>query len=121
MINKDGSSQQIKAVTSKYQYLFHGNHYFYRNFEHKSINCGENIGNNELKNGIDYKYPKKNPPRNTKKEAQKYSNQNYNSFSPLMDNDVDCFKFHNLGHKAYQCTNRLELFEESRDVQPLSQ
>ena len=54
--------------------------------------------------------------KNTNRATQESANQDYNSFAPIMDNEMECFKCHNLGHKAYKCKSMLEYFEDSINV-----
>jgi hypothetical protein len=38
-----------------------------------------------------------------KQTVNKVKSRNYNSFSPLQERDLECFRCHNYGHKASSC------------------
>jgi hypothetical protein len=61
-----------------------------------------------LRNKDAYKNPKNNFLSNKNKTSQGFANRNYNSFSPLMNFNIECYKCNNFGHKAHECRSRLE-------------
>jgi hypothetical protein len=61
------------------------------NFGHKSINCRAYRKKNlKVKNYI----------LKDKQASNRVKSRNYNSFEPLQEGDLQCFRFHNHGHKA---------------------
>ena len=56
-----------------------------------------------MRNINDYEYPKDHHANDI--STQGISNKNYNPFSPLMDQNIVCYKCNNIGHKAQNCRN----------------
>ena len=59
-----------------------------------------------MRNINDYGYPNDNHAND--RSAQGIANKNYNPFSPLMDQNIVCYKCNNIGHKAQNCRNMEE-------------
>ena len=97
-----------RPPTIRYQNMFLGYCFFCRNFGHKAINYRENAINNYLRNRDGYKTSKNDFMSNKNKTSQRFANKNYNSFAPLMNFNVECYKCNNFGHKAHECKSRLE-------------
>jgi hypothetical protein len=92
-----------KNSPKRYQHLFLGYCFSCNNFGHKALHCrtyGKKNHKNVLKDMI---------IRTTRIIIIK-ENRNYNSFSPLQDYNVECWKCNNYGHKASEC--RLKKFHE---------
>jgi hypothetical protein len=64
-------------------------------FGHKAINCRINERNTYARNmnGVNRRYGNNHG----------FVNRSYNSFSPLMDKNIACYKCNYLGHKARDC------------------
>ena len=77
-----------------YPYIFHGYCFACSNFGHKAMMC-KAYGRNPYRNNM-FHY------RNNQTET-KNMGRNYNSFSPLQDSSIKCYKCHNFGHKASNC------------------
>jgi hypothetical protein len=84
----------------KYENIFLGNFYTRINFGHKAIHYKSNARNNYVRNTNDYGYPRNNHVKSRYGNAYGYANINYNPFDPLMDQNIICYKCHNIGHKA---------------------
>lgn len=56
-----------------------------------------------MRNINEYGYAKDNHAND--RPAQGISNKNYNSFIPLMDQNIVCYKCNNIGHKARNFRN----------------
>jgi hypothetical protein len=86
------TTSQRRSLTLRYQNLFLGHCYTCKNFGHKETNCRINERNNyEIKmNGVNRIYGNNHG----------FVNIIYNSFSPLMDKNILCYKCNYLGHKA---------------------
>jgi hypothetical protein len=84
------------------QYIFLGYCYSCKNFGHKAIHC---------------KAYRKYNPRNVQRYENNKDNaerRNYNSFSPLQDYNVECYKCNNYGHKASEC--RLSKYDKRINI-----
>jgi hypothetical protein len=68
---------------------------YLQNFGHKAINCRINERNTYARNmnGVNRSYGNNHG----------FVNRSYNSFSPLMDKNIACYKCNYLGHKARDC------------------
>jgi hypothetical protein len=81
-----------KISYSQVSKFFLGNFYTCGNFGHKAINCRIT--------------ERKNYERNMNDANSRYGNvfgfvkKHYNPFEPLMDQNVVCYKYNNLGRKA---------------------
>jgi hypothetical protein len=90
--------------TTRYANLFHGYCFSCHNFGHKAINYRSNTGYNYLRSiynttGNDYL---------CNKTSHEFAEKNYNSFSLLMNSNVECYKCINYGHKSHECRNILK-------------
>ena len=56
----------------------------------------------------DYGYAKDNHVNNRSENAQGIVNIDYNPFAPLMDQNIVCYKYNNIGHKAHNCRDMKE-------------
>jgi hypothetical protein len=92
IMNPDGLHHKEGPLTPRYQNLFLGHCYTCKNFGHKEINCIINEKNNYTRNmnGVNRRYGNNHG----------FVNRSYNSFSPLMDKNIVCYKCNYLGHKA---------------------
>ena len=95
-----------KSPFIRYENIFLGHSYACRNFEHKAFHYKSYIRNNYMRNINDYGYRKDNLAND--RFSQGTTNKNYNSFSPLMDQNIVCYKCNNIGHKARNCWNMEE-------------
>jgi hypothetical protein len=86
------TTSQRKSLTPRYQICFLGHSYTFKNFGHKAINCRINERNNYARkmNGVNRRYG----------NNCGFVNRIYNSFSPLMEKNIVCYKCNYLGHKA---------------------
>jgi hypothetical protein len=84
------------------QYILLGYLYSYKNFGHKAIHCKA--------------YRKYNPRTIQRNENNKDNEErrNYNSFSPLQDYNVECYKCNNYGHEASEC--RLSKYDKRINI-----
>jgi len=104
--NKEEDHQNNRIIRSNYskrnQYIFLGYSYSYKNFGHKEIQC---------------KSYRKYKPRNVQRYENNKDNaerRNYNSFSPLQDYNIECYKCNNYGHKASKC--RLSKYDKNINI-----
>jgi hypothetical protein len=81
-----------------HEYLFLGNFFSCNNFGIKAIDCREYPRNDQRINGGIYNATRNNYVNNKVKNA--VDNKNMNSFAPLFNYDIECYKFHHFGHKA---------------------
>jgi hypothetical protein len=84
-----------RSLTPRYQNFFLGHCYTCKKFGHKAINFIINERNNYARNmnGVNRRYG----------NNRGFINISYNSFSPLMDTNIVCYKCNYLGHKARDC------------------
>jgi hypothetical protein len=89
------TTSQRRSLTPRYQNFFLGHCYTCKNFGHKAINCRINERNKYARNmnGVNRRYG----------NNRGFFNRSYNSFYPLMDKNIVCYKFNYLGHKARDC------------------
>lgn len=80
------STLQRGPFFPKYQSVFPGTCYFCNNFGHKVVNCRAFANNNRMFH-------------NSSKAKLVRHERNHNSFG-FLKLDLECFKCHNLGHKA---------------------
>jgi hypothetical protein len=94
------TTPQRRSLTPRYQNFFLGHCYTCGNFGHKAINCRIIERNNYARymNGANSRYGNFHRP----------INKNYNSFDPLMDQNIVCYKYNNIGHKARDCREMKE-------------
>jgi hypothetical protein len=83
-----------RTPPKRYQYLFLGYCFSCNNFGHKALHCRA-YGKYNHKNVQRYGYKNKN---NNNQE-----NKKYNSLSPLKNQNVECHKCNNHGHKSSDC------------------
>jgi hypothetical protein len=89
------TTSQRSPLTPRYQNFFLGHCYTCKNFGHKAINCRINERNKYTRNmhGVNRRYG----------NNCGFVNRSYNSFYPLMDKNIVCYKCNYLGHKARDC------------------
>jgi hypothetical protein len=89
------TTSQRSPLTPRYQNFFLGHCYTCKNFGHKAINCRINERNKYARNmnGVNRRYGNNHG----------FVNRSYNSFYPLMDKNIVCYKCNYLGHKARDC------------------
>jgi hypothetical protein len=89
------TTSQRRSLTPRYQNFFLGHCYTCKNFGHKAINCRINERNKYTRNmnGVNRRYG----------NNRGFVNISYNSFYPLMDKNIVCYKCNYLGHKARDC------------------
>jgi hypothetical protein len=89
------TTSQRSPLTPRYQNFFLGHCYTCKNFGHKAINCRINERNKYTgnMNGVNRRY----------RNNCGFVNRSYNSFYPLMDKNIVCYKCNYLGHKARDC------------------
>jgi hypothetical protein len=83
---------------NRYENIFLGNRLSCNNFGHKEIDYKAYPRNDQRRNGGMYNAPRNNCVNNKVKIC--VDNINRNSFSPLIKCDIDCYKFHEFGHKS---------------------
>jgi chromosome segregation ATPase len=78
------TTPQRRSLTPRYQNFFLGHCYTCGNFGHKAINCRINERNNyaSYMNGVNRRYG----------NNRGFVNRSYNSFYPLMDKNIVCYK-----------------------------
>jgi hypothetical protein len=57
----------------------------------------------------------KNYNRKDNQAVNQFKSINYNSFAPLQEVDLECFRCHNYGHKANNC-KLMEVSEQPRFI-----
>jgi hypothetical protein len=89
------TTSQRSPLTPRYQNFFLGHCYTCKNFGHKAMNCRINERNKYTRNmnGVNNRYG----------NNRGFFNRSYNSFYPLMDKNIVCYKCNYLGHKARDC------------------
>jgi hypothetical protein len=89
------TTPQRRSLTLRYQNFLLGHCYTCGNFGHKAINCTINERHNyaSYMNGENGIYVNVHRP----------INKNYNSFDPLMYQNIVCYKCNNIGHKEQDC------------------
>jgi hypothetical protein len=89
------TTPQRNPLTPRYQNFFLGYCYTCKIFGHKAINCRINEMNTYARNmnGVNRRHG----------NNRGFVNKIYNSFSPLMDKNIACYKCNYLGHKARDC------------------
>jgi hypothetical protein len=87
-----------RPTMNMYEYLFLGNYFSCNNFGHKEIDYGAYPRNDQRRNGGMYNALRNNYVNNKVKNL--VDNRNKNSFSPLFNYNIECYKFHNFGHKS---------------------
>jgi hypothetical protein len=90
-----------RPTMSRYEYLFLGKCFPCNNFGHKAINCKVHPRNDQRINGGMYNAPRNNYVNN--KVKNHVDNRNKNSFSPLFNYYIKCYKCHYFGHKSQDC------------------
>jgi hypothetical protein len=90
-IKKEGKKIPKKFDQNMYPCILPGYCFSCSNFGHKAINCRSYRKKNlKVKNYI----------LKDKQAANRVKRRNYNSFEPLQEGDLQCFRCHNHGHKA---------------------
>jgi hypothetical protein len=89
------TTSQRSPLTPRYQNFFLGHCYTCKIFVHKAINCRINERNTYARNmnGVNRRYGNNHG----------FFNRSYNSFSPLMDKNIACYKCNYLGQKSRDC------------------
>jgi hypothetical protein len=89
------TTSQRSPLTPRYQNFFLGHCYTCKNFGHKAINCRINERNKYARNmnGVNRRYGNNHG----------FVNRSYNSFYPLMEKNIVCYKCNYVGHKAQDC------------------
>jgi hypothetical protein len=77
-----------------YPHILFGYCFACSNFKHKAMNCSTYRRKNLRVKNYNLK---------DKKTINQVKSINYNSFSPLQEGDLECFRCHNYGHKATSC------------------
>ena len=90
-IKKEYKTTPKKVYQNKYPHIFFGYCFTCSNFIHKSMNCRA-YGRKNLR--------VKNYNLKKNQTIDQVKSRNYNSFAPLQERNLECFKCHNHGHKA---------------------
>jgi hypothetical protein len=93
-IKKEYKRKPRKVYQNRYPYIFFGYFFACSNLGHKAMNCKAY----RKKNLRVKKYNLKD-----NQTVNQVKNRNYNSFAPLQEGDIECFRCHNYGHKAISC------------------
>ena len=105
-IKKEFKTTPRKAYQNKYPQFFLGYCFAFSNFGHKAMNC----------RAYERKSLKvKNYNLKDNQIVGQVKRRNYNSFTPLQERDLECFSFHNYGHKASNCI-LMEISERPKDI-----
>jgi hypothetical protein len=100
-------SHQDGLTQLRYQNSFLGYCFSCNHFGHKEIDCRAYARNNHVWNKNISTYG--------------FSNRNYNSFAPLFDYNVVCYKCNNYGHITHFCRSGLvETSRQNREEDTLS-
>jgi len=89
-----------RPFTNWYQNLFLGYCFSCNNFGHKEIDCKSYARNDHVRdiNRSSYKIVKGDYVSNKTRNSHEFVERNYNSFSPLLDYNVECYKCNKYGH-----------------------
>jgi hypothetical protein len=89
-----------RPFTTLYQILFLGYCFYCNFFVRKGPYCRIYARSDHVKdrNRGSYKTSKNDYVSNKTKSSHGFVDKNYNSFSPLLDYNIKCYKFNNYGH-----------------------
>jgi hypothetical protein len=93
-IKKEYKTTPKKVYQNKYPHIFFGYCFACSNFGHKAMNCRAYGRKNLRIKNYNLKY---------NQIVDQVKSRNYNSFAPLQEGNLDCFRCHNYGHKASTC------------------
>jgi hypothetical protein len=98
-----------RHFTNCYQNIFLGYCFSCNNFGHKAIYCGAYEGSDHVRdiNRGSYKTSNDDYVSNKNRISHGFSNINYNSFSPILDCNNECFKCNKYGHIACYCRSNI--------------
>jgi hypothetical protein len=98
-----------RPFTNQYQNIFLRYCFSCNNFGHKEIDCRDYARSDHVRdrNRGSYKTSKDDYVRNKTKRSHGFANINYNSFSPLLDYNIECYKCNNYGHIAHYCRSSI--------------
>jgi hypothetical protein len=98
-----------RPFTTRYQNLFLGYCFSCNNFGHKEIDCRAYTRSDHVRNinRGPYKTSKDDYVSNKTISSHGFANINYNSFAPLLDYDIECYKCNNYGHIARDCRSNI--------------
>jgi hypothetical protein len=98
-----------RPFTNRYQNLFLGYCFSCNNFGHKEIDCRAYARSDHVRdrNRGSYKTSKDDYVSNKTRSSHGFANKNYNSFSPLLDYNIECYKCNNYGHIAHYCRSNI--------------
>jgi hypothetical protein len=110
--NKNESRRVVpprRPFTNRYQNLFLGYCFSCNNFGHKAIDCRAYTRSDHVRNRNrgPYKTSKDDYVSNKTRSSHGFANINYNSFSPLLDYNIECYKCNNYGHIAHDCRSNI--------------
>jgi hypothetical protein len=105
-IKKENKTIPKKVYQNRYPHIFFGYCFACSNFRHKAMNCRA-YRRKDLK--------VKNYNLKDKQAVNRVKRRNYNSFAPLQEGDLECFRCHNYGHKAINC-RLMEVSEQPKFI-----
>jgi hypothetical protein len=90
--------QQIprRRPSFKYQNLFHGYYFHCFNFGHKIANCQIKFRDMQLRRS-------RNKQSLQHRNKQLMSRKSCTNHFDLLNNEIECYNFHNFGHKVANC------------------
>jgi hypothetical protein len=103
-----------RPVVNKYEYIYLGDYFSCNNFGHNAIDYRAYPRNDQRRNGGMYNAPRYNYVYNKVKNV--VDNRNISSFSPLLNYDLECYKFHNFGYKCQYCKSWIHAPIENHNV-----
>jgi hypothetical protein len=90
-IKKEYKTTPKKVYQNKFPHIFFVYFFACSNFKHNTVNCRA-YRNKNLR--------VKNYNLKDNQTINQVKRRNYNSFEPLQEGDLECFRCHNYGHKA---------------------
>jgi hypothetical protein len=95
--------------TTRYRNLFLGYYFSCNNFSHKAMDCRAYTRSDHVRNinRGPHKTSKDDYVSNKTIISDSLANKKYNSFAPLLDYNIECYKCNNCGHIARDCRSNI--------------
>jgi hypothetical protein len=95
----------------RYPNFFHGYCFYCSNFGHKIANCQINFRDMQLRRS-------RNKQSLQHRTNQPMSRQSFTNHFDLLNNELECYNYHNFGHKVANC--HLKNYKEDPRIKPLA-